>query len=148
MEMSESHILPASRADVWVALNDPDVLRDCIPGCQSLEATDKDTMDASIRVKIGPVQATFHGTVLLSEKVPDESFVINGEGKGGVAGFAKGKAKVTLDDHPDGTQLTYVVTVDIGGKLAQLGSRLITSTSKKLSAQFFDSFAEKFARQD
>lgn len=144
MEISESYVLPAPRSDVWTALNDPVVLRDCIPGCQSLEAVGEDMLDVTVAIKIGPVKATFKGQVELSEKVPPESFLITGEGKGGVVGFAKGSARVTLEDHPEGTLLRYEVVVTIGGKLAQLGSRLITSTSKKLSAQFFDSFAIKF----
>lgn len=148
MEISESHVLPATRDEVWIALNDPEVLRDCIPGCQALDAYEDDKLDATVVIKIGPVKATFQGTVELSEKVPPESFVISGEGKGGVAGFAKGSAKVTLEEHPEGTLLRYEVSVTIGGKLAQLGARLITSTSKKLSAQFFDCFAAKFATSE
>jgi hypothetical protein len=148
VEISESHILPAPREEVWFALNDPEVLRDCIPGCQALDQSGKDQMDATISIKIGPVKATFRGTVELTEKISPDSFVILGEGKGGVAGFAKGTAKVMLDEHPEGTLLRYEVSVAVGGKLAQLGSRLMTSTAKKLSAQFFDCFAEKFLKED
>ncbi|KPQ05126.1 MAG: hypothetical protein HLUCCA12_15915 [Rhodobacteraceae bacterium HLUCCA12] len=148
MEISESHVIPAPREAVWLALNDPDVLKDCIPGCKALEAHDENNLEATVAIKIGPVKATFQGAVELSDKVPPESFVISGEGKGGVAGFAKGSAKVALDEHPEGTLLRYEVSVTIGGKLAQLGARLVTSTSKKLSAQFFECFAERFSDQE
>lgn len=144
MEISESFVVPAPREQVWAALNDPAILKECIPGCQELEAESEDRLNATVTLKIGPVKATFRGTVDLFDKVPPESFVIQGEGKGGVAGFAKGSAKVFLDEHPEGTLLRYEVNVAIGGKLAQLGSRLIMSTSRKLSAQFFDQFAARF----
>lgn len=144
MEISESFVVPAPREQVWAALNDPAILKDCIPGCQELEAESEDRLNATVTLKIGPVKATFRGTVDLCDKIPPESFVIHGEGKGGVAGFAKGSAKVMLDEHPEGTLLRYEVDVAIGGKLAQLGSRLIMSTSRKLSAQFFDRFAARF----
>jgi carbon monoxide dehydrogenase subunit G len=144
MEISESFVVPAPREQVWAALNDPAILEECIPGCQELEAESEDRLNATVTLKIGPVKATFRGTVDLFDKVPPESFVIQGEGKGGVAGFAKGSAKVFLDEHPEGTLLRYEVNVAIGGKLAQLGSRLIMSTSRKLSAQFFDQFAARF----
>jgi len=145
MEISESFVIPAPRDQVWAALNDPAVLRDCIPGCQELEAESEDRLNATVALKIGPVKATFRGTVELSEKIPPESFVIHGEGRGGAAGFAKGSARVFLEDHPEGTLLRYEVDVAIGGKLAQLGSRLIMSTSRKLSTQFFERFAAKFS---
>jgi uncharacterized protein len=148
MQLSEDHILPAPRDDVWAALHDPDVLRDCIPGCTELVAEGDDTLHASVTTKIGPVKATFKGTVTFSEERPPESFVLGGESKGGVAGFAKGQAHIFLDEHPAGTLLRYEVEVKLGGKLAQLGSRLIASTSRKLSAQFFESFAARFQQQD
>lgn len=144
MQLSEEHILSAPRKDVWAALHDPEVLRECIPGCTELEAGDDGTFHASVTTKIGPVKATFKGTVTMSEEQPPESFLLSGEGKGGVAGFAKGHARIHLDEHPEGTLLRYEVEVKLGGKLAQLGSRLIASTSRKLSAQFFDCFAARF----
>ncbi|SDE75745.1 hypothetical protein SAMN04488105_107100 [Salipiger thiooxidans] len=144
MQLSEEYTLPAPRSEVWAALHDTDVLRDCIPGCTELEAEGDDTFHASVTTKIGPVKATFKGTVTMSEEQPPESFVLSGEGKGGVAGFAKGHARIFLDEHPEGTLLRYEVEVKLGGKLAQLGSRLIASTSRKLSAQFFDNFAARF----
>lgn len=143
MEISAHHLLPAPRATVWAMLNDPQVLRACIPGCEALEADSPTHMRATVAVRIGPIKARFAGAVNLVDLNPPASYAIEGEGKGGIAGFAQGRADISLDDHPDGTMLSYTVTVAIGGKIAQLGGRLITSTAKKLSAQFFDSFAAK-----
>lgn len=148
MLLSEEHILPAPREDVWKALHDPEVLRNCIPGCTELVAEGANTLHASVTTRIGPVKATFKGTVTFSEERPPENFVLTGEGKGGVAGFAKGRAHIILDEHPAGTLLRYEVEVKLGGKLAQLGSRLIASTSRKLSAQFFETFAALFQQED
>jgi carbon monoxide dehydrogenase subunit G len=128
---------------VWAALNDPDVLRDCIPGCQSLEMKSPTEMAATVVLKIGPIKATFNGEVTLKNLKPPHSYTIQGEGKGGIAGFAKGGADVTLTPDGDGTVLKYAAKADVGGKIAQLGSRLITSTSKKLAGQFFSTFGEK-----
>ena len=129
---------------VWQALNDPEVLRACIPGCESLEKTSDTELEAVVTLKIGPIKARFNGTVELKNLKPPHSYTIQGEGKGGVAGFAKGGADVTLSkDGPDATILRYEAKADVGGKIAQLGSRLITSTSKKLAGQFFSSFNEK-----
>jgi carbon monoxide dehydrogenase subunit G len=129
---------------VWQALNDPEVLRACIPGCESLEKTSDTELEAVVTLKIGPIKARFNGTVELKNLKPPHSYTIQGEGKGGVAGFAKGGADVTLtEDGPDATILRYEAKADVGGKIAQLGSRLITSTSKKLAGQFFSSFNEK-----
>jgi carbon monoxide dehydrogenase subunit G len=128
---------------VWAALNDPDVLKQCIPGCQSLEVTGPNEMTATVIFKVGPVKATFGGKVTLSDFDPPNSYRISGEGSGGVAGFAKGGALVRLE--PEGanaTVLYYDVDAQIGGKLAQLGARLIDSTAKKLAGEFFKSFAE------
>lgn len=129
---------------VWEALNDPEVLKECIPGCQNLEMNSPTDMTASVVLKIGPIKATFAGEVTLKNLNPPHSYTIAGEGKGGIAGFAKGGADVTLtEDGPDTTVLKYEAKADVGGKIAQLGSRLITSTSKKLAGQFFSSFNEK-----
>ncbi|MET3578475.1 carbon monoxide dehydrogenase subunit G [Mesorhizobium robiniae] len=129
---------------VWEALNDPDVLRQTIPGCQSLEKTSDTEMAATVVLKIGPIKATFNGEVTLKNLNPPHSYTIQGEGKGGIAGFAKGGADVTLtSDGPETTILKYAAKADVGGKIAQLGSRLIESTSKKLAGQFFSSFGEK-----
>ena len=129
---------------VWAALNDPAVLKECIPGCQSLEKTSDNELAATVVLKIGPIKATFNGAVTLKNLNPPKSYTIQGEGKGGIAGFAKGGADVTLtEDGADSTVLKYEAKADVGGKIAQLGSRLIESTSKKLAGQFFSTFNEK-----
>ncbi|MFN3459834.1 MAG: SRPBCC family protein [Oceanibaculum sp.] len=143
MELTGEQRIPAPRQKVWEALNDPDILGQAIPGCQSIEKQGTDKFSATVKAKVGPVSATFGGEVTLSELNPPESYTISGEGKGGAAGFAKGGAKVRLEeDGPDGTILHYTVTANVGGKLAQIGSRLIDSTAKKLSGEFFEKFSE------
>ena len=129
---------------VWEALNNPDLLRESIPGCKSLEMKSPTEMAATVVLKIGPIKATFNGEVTLKNLKPPHAYTIQGEGKGGIAGFAKGGADVTLTaDGPDATVLKYAAKADVGGKIAQLGSRLIESTSKKLAGQFFSTFGEK-----
>ena len=126
---------------VWLALNDPAVLKACIPGCQSLEKKTDTELAATVVLKIGPIKATFAGEVTLKNLNPPHSYTIEGEGKGGIAGFAKGGADVTLsEDGADTTVLKYAAKADVGGKIAQLGSRLSTSTSKKLAGEFFSKF--------
>jgi carbon monoxide dehydrogenase subunit G len=142
MDMSGSHRIPAKRETVWQALNDPDVLRACIPGCESLEKTSDTEMTAAVTSKIGPVKAKFKGEVTLENMNPPESYTIVGEGKGGVAGFAKGSADVKLTEEGDETLLSYEAKAQVGGKLAQLGSRLIDSTAKKMAEEFFTKFSE------
>ena len=128
---------------VWAALNDPEMLKACIPGCQSLEKKSDAELAAVVVLKIGPIKATFAGEVALLNLNPPHSYTISGEGKGGIAGFAKGGADVTLtEDGPNTTILKYTAKADVGGKIAQLGSRLIESTSKKLAGQFFSTFNE------
>ena len=149
MEMSGEHQIPANRTEVWKALNDPIILQASIPGCTELEAIDSQHLKATVSLKICPVSAKFKGEVELSYIIEPESYRISGEGKGGVAGFAKGGANVTLEENDDGTLLKYNVDAKIGGKLAQLGSRLIDSTSKKLAGKFFDNFVKNFeAKED
>lgn len=146
MQMTDSQRIPASRETVWAALNDPEVLKRCIPGCESLEMTSPTEMTASVVLKVGPVKAKFAGKVTLSDLDPPNGYRIAGEGSGGVAGFAKGGATVRLEeDGPGATILHYDVDAQIGGKLAQLGGRLIDSTAKKLAAEFFEKFAEVVA---
>ena len=141
MQMNDSRSVPASRDKVWAALNDPDVLRQCIPGCQTLEMTSPTHMTATVVIKVGPVKATFGGKVSLSDLDPPTSYRITGEGSGGVAGFAKGGAAIRLEAVGDNeTILHYEVDSQIGGKLAQLGARLIDSTAKKLAGEFFAKF--------
>lgn len=146
MKMTDSQRIPAPRGKVWAALNDPEVLKRCIPGCESLEMTSPTDMNATVVVKVGPVKATFKGKVTLSDIDAPNGYRITGEGSGGVAGFAKGGTTVRLeDDGSDATVLHYEVDAQIGGKLAQLGARLIDSTAKKLAGQFFESFAAAVA---
>jgi carbon monoxide dehydrogenase subunit G len=143
MELKGEYRIPAPRERVWAMLNDPNVLRECIPGCESLEGSAAEGFAARVTTKVGPVKATFNGQVTLSNVKPPESYTISGEGKGGVAGFAKGSADVHLAKDGAGTVLTYAVNAQVGGKLAQLGARLIDSTAKKIADQFFSSFAAK-----
>ena len=141
MQMTDSQRIPASREKVWAALNDPQVLKKCIPGCQNLEMSSPTEMTATVVFRVGPVKATFGGKVTLSDLDPPNSYRISGEGSGGVAGFAKGGAAVRLEsESPDVTILHYDVDAQIGGKLAQLGQRLIDSTAKKLAGEFFAAF--------
>ena len=140
MEMSGSRQIAAPREVVWAALNDPEVLKSAIPGCQELTGTPESGFEAIVKQKVGPVSATFQGKVQLTDVVPLTSYTIAGEGKGGAAGFAKGEAAVALADGEDGgTLLSYNVKANVGGKLAQLGSRLIDGFAKKMADGFFDS---------
>lgn len=142
MTMSGEVQLPAARETVWQKLNDPEVLKACIPGCEELERTDENGFRAAAKMKVGPVSARFKGRVTLSELDPPNGYRISGEGEGGVAGFAKGGATVALADKDGGTLLTYNVESQIGGKLAQLGQRLINGSAKKLADEFFSNFAK------
>ncbi len=146
MEMTGERRIPAPRDKVWQALNDPAVLKESLPGCEFIEPAGDNQYNARIALKIGPMYARFSGTVTVSDIDPPNSYTLTGEGQGGVAGFAKGSAKVRLaEDGPDATLLTYNVTAQVGGKIAQLGARLIDSTAKNLSDQFFTRFANRVA---
>ena len=142
MIMNGEVLLPASREVVWERLNDPGVLKECIPGCEELIKSGNNQFQAVAKMKVGPVSARFKGRVTLSDFDPPNSYKISGEGEGGVAGFAKGGATVALADREGGTLLTYNVEAQIGGKLAQLGQRLINGSAKKLADQFFVNFAD------
>jgi carbon monoxide dehydrogenase subunit G len=143
MQMNDSQRIPAAKEKVWAALNDPAILKQCIPGCQSLEMSSATDMTATVVFRVGPVKATFGGKVTLSDLDPPNSYRISGEGSGGVAGFAKGGATVRLEsESPEVTILHYEVGAQIGGKLAQLGQRLIDSTARKLAGEFFAAFGE------
>jgi carbon monoxide dehydrogenase subunit G len=141
MTMTGEVNLPAERPKVWALLNDPEVLKSSIPGCESLEKTGENGFAAVVKTKIGPVSTTFKGKVELTDIVPLVGYTIRGEGEGGVAGFAKGGAKVSLADAPGGTLLHYDVEANVGGKIAQLGSRLIDGVAKNMADKFFTSFA-------
>src|ERR1700751_2877002 len=143
MTMTGEVQLAASREVVWAKLNDPEVLKACIPGCEELNMTSETEFQAVATQKIGPVKARFKGKVHLTDLDPPNGYKISGEGDGGVAGFAKGGATVALPDKDGGTLLTYNVEAQIGGKLAQLGQRLILGSAKKLADQFFDNFAKE-----
>jgi carbon monoxide dehydrogenase subunit G len=145
MEMSGENRIPASQEKVWAALNDPEILKASIPGCQSLEMTSPTSMTATVQAKVGPVKATFKGDVTLSNIDAPNGYTISGEGKGGVAGFAKGGADVRLTPDGDGTILAYKVNAQVGGKLAQIGARLIDATAKQMADQFFKAFAANVA---
>ena len=142
MTMSGEVQLAASRNVVWEKLNDPAVLKSCIPGCEELETTEEGGFRATAKIKVGPVSARFKGKVTLSDLDPPNGYKISGEGEGGVAGFAKGGATVALTDKDGGTLLTYNVEAQIGGKLAQLGQRLINGSAKKIADEFFSNFAK------
>lgn len=140
MEMSGERLIAAPRSEVWAALNDPDVLKACIPGCQEMERAGDNGFAATVKQRVGPVSATFKGEVQLSNIVEGQSYTISGEGKGGAAGFAKGGADVGLEEAEGGTRLIYKVEAKVGGKLAQLGGRLIDGFAKKMADQFFTDF--------
>ena len=143
MDMTGQYRIPAPREQVWAALNDPAMLKASLPGCESLEKVSDHEFAATVIAKVGPVKAKFNGNVTLSNLNPPESYTISGEGKGGAAGFAKGGADVRLTEDGDITVLTYTAKADVGGKLAQLGSRLIDGTAKKMADEFFDNFTQQ-----
>ncbi|WP_306258295.1 carbon monoxide dehydrogenase subunit G [Pararhizobium sp. IMCC21322] len=143
MDMSGEYRIPAPRETVWEAINDPDVLKECIPGCESLEKTSDTEMAAQVTAKVGPIKAKFKGTVTLSDLDPPKSYKIIGEGKGGAVGFAKGGADIFLAEEGNETILTYTAEAQVGGKLAQLGSRLVDGAAKKMADEFFGNLAAK-----
>ncbi|MDM9626170.1 carbon monoxide dehydrogenase subunit G [Rhizobium sp. S152] len=140
MDLIGEERITAPRDIVWAALNDPEVLKQCIPGCQTLELKSPTELTAAVKLKVGPVSATFNGEVTLSNINAPESYTIFGEGKGGIAGFAKGGADVVLKEDGAETILQYAARAQVGGKIAQLGARLVDSTSQKLARQFFSDF--------
>jgi uncharacterized protein len=143
MTMNGECQIPAPQAVVWEKLNDPAVLKACIPGCEELEKTSDTGFQATATIKIGPVKARFKGRVELSDIDPPNGYKISGQGEGGVAGFAKGGADVKLAPKDGGTLLTYAVEAQIGGKLAQLGQRLINGAAKKVADDFFANFVSQ-----
>ncbi len=141
MDMTGEVRLPAPRETVWRALNDPEILKQSIPGCEEIQKLSDTEMTARVAAKVGPVSARFAGKVHLSDLDPPNGYTISGEGQGGVAGFAKGGAQVSLRDDGPGTVLSYKVQAQVGGKLAQIGSRLIDATARKMADDFFTRFA-------
>ncbi|MCS6892469.1 MAG: carbon monoxide dehydrogenase subunit G [Rhodovarius sp.] len=146
MDMTGERLIPAPRERVWAALNDPAVLQAAIPGCEALEKHSDTELTARVALKIGPMAARFTVKVALSDLDPPARYIISGEGQGGAMGFAKGSAEVRLEEHgPQETRLTYAAKAQVGGKMAQLGARLIDATAKQMSDQFFDRFAAQLA---
>lgn len=148
MDMTGSYRIIAPRDTVWAALNDVEVLKACIPGCEEIEQTSPTTMTAKVVQKIGPVKAKFDGAIELLNIDAPKSYTIKGEGQGGVAGFAKGEADVTLIENGNETVLEFTAKANVGGKLARLGSRLIDATAKKLATKFFDNFHDHLTTTD
>ena len=142
MKLTDQREIKAAPETVWAAILDPEVLKECVPGCESMTGSVDEGFEAVVVQKVGPVKARFKGAVTLSDMVENQSCRISGEGKGGPAGFAKGGAVVTLEPIPEGTRLTYDVEAHVGGKLAQLGSRIIDGFAKKMADQFFKRFQE------
>lgn len=143
MDMTGERRIPAPRQIVWDALNNPEVLKASIPGCDSLEQLSENQLKATASIKIGPISAKFGGAVTLADIDPPNGYTISGEGQGGVAGFAKGGAKVALVDDGNATLLSYTVNAQVGGKIAQLGARLIDATAKQMAEAFFDRFSKQ-----
>lgn len=142
MKLTEEIRINAPREKVFAALNDADILRQSIPGCEELEKTSDTSFSAKVRAKIGPVRARFAGDVTLSDINAPESYTLAGQGKGGAAGFARGEAKVQLDEDGGATVLKYDVSATVGGKLAQIGGRLIDSSARSLAGEFFENFSK------
>jgi hypothetical protein len=145
MEMTGEQLIAASQDTTWQALNDLEVLKACIPGCESIVASGDNQFDVALTAKVGPVSAKFKGKLTLADLNPPDSYNLSFEGQGGVAGFAKGSAQVTLSPDGQGTRLAYAVKANVGGKLAQIGSRLIDGAAKKLAEQFFSTFNKQVA---
>jgi carbon monoxide dehydrogenase subunit G len=143
MEMSGEQLIPASQADTWAALNDPEILKACVPGCESIERLADNEYQMLMVARIGPVSAKFKGKLNLSDLKPPHSYAIAFEGQGGAAGFGKGSAQVQLAPGGEGTMLSYQVKANVGGKLAQIGSRLVDAAARKISQDFFNAFNEK-----
>jgi carbon monoxide dehydrogenase subunit G len=145
MDMTGEYRIAAPRQKVWDALNDTEILKQCIPGCETITKHSDTEMSATVRAKVGPVSARFGGKVTISDRDPPNGYKISGEGTGGPAGFAKGGATVKLTDDGDGTKLSYVVEANVGGKLAQIGSRLIDASARQMAENFFAKFAQVVA---
>jgi carbon monoxide dehydrogenase subunit G len=143
MDIKGEFIIPAPRERVFEALNDPEVLKRCIPGCEELHRTSDNTFDAKMSAKIGPVKARFDTAIELSDVNPPLSYTISGQGKGGPAGFGKGSARVSLEAQGEETVLRYDADLQVGGKLAQIGSRLVGGTARKIANDFFSRFADE-----
>ncbi|HEY1609948.1 MAG TPA: carbon monoxide dehydrogenase subunit G [Paraburkholderia sp.] len=142
MEFNGSQTIKAPRSLVWKCLNDPAVLKECVPGCQSFTAESDDEFRATVTVAVGPVKANFKGNLKLSDRIAPQGYRIVGQGEGGIAGFGKMNAEVALTEEGDDTVLSYVAYAEVGGKLAQIGTRLVSSVANKLAATFFQRFTD------
>ncbi len=140
MELQGERLIPASLATTWAALNDPEVLKGCIAGCESLDRIGEDAFQAVVAVRVGPVSARFKGNLKMTDVKSPHSYTIHFDGQGGVAGFGKGSADVSLEEEGDATRLRYVARAQVGGKMAQIGSRLIDATAGKMAEDFFSAF--------
>jgi carbon monoxide dehydrogenase subunit G len=147
MEMTGEQLIPATQADTWAALNDPEILKACIPGCETIEKSGDNEYTVQMTARVGPVSAKFKGKMALSNIQPPNSYAIAFEGQGGVAGFAKGGAEVSLKTEGDSTRLSYKAKANVGGKLAQIGSRLVDAAAAKVAGEFFAAFNEKVGRK-
>jgi carbon monoxide dehydrogenase subunit G len=145
MEMTGERLIPLSQQETWNALNDPDVLKDCIPGCESITRVADDEYDVVMTARVGPVSAKFKGRMKVSDADPPRSYKLAFDGQGGVAGFAKGEATVSLAPEGNGTRLSYAAKSTVGGKLAQVGARLIDGVAKQLAGKFFEAFEKRAA---
>ena len=145
MEMTGEQLIPASQTDTWAALNDPEILKTCVPGCESIDKVGENEYAVLMTARVGPVSAKFKGKLSLADLDPPRSYSLSFEGQGGVAGFGKGSAQVSLAQEAEGTRLSYKVKANVGGKLAQIGSRLIDAAAKKLAGDFFGAFNAKVA---
>jgi uncharacterized protein len=150
MDLNETHILPVPQQVAWEALNDTDILKACIPGCESMEADGENAYNVAMTAAVGPVKAKFKGRMNLIDIDAPHTYTIVFEGQGGAAGFGKGQAKVTLEpgEEADTTQLTYTANAQVGGKLAQIGSRLVDGAARKIAAEFFKRFGEQLTKGD
>jgi carbon monoxide dehydrogenase subunit G len=145
MEMTGEQLIPASQHDTWNALNDPEVLKACVPGCESIEPAGENQYAVQMAARVGPVSAKFKGKLVLSDIQPPHSYAISFDGQGGAAGFGKGAARVRLAPEGEATRLAYEVKANVGGKLAQIGSRLVDAAAKKIAEDFFRNFTERMA---
>lgn len=145
MEMSGEQRIPATQAETWAALNDPEMLKACVPGCESIERVAENEYQVLMVARIGPVSAKFKGKLALADIEPPNSYSLAFEGQGGAAGFGKGSARVQLEPDGEGTLLRYQANANVGGKLAQIGSRLVDSAARKIAQDFFTAFNEKVA---
>jgi carbon monoxide dehydrogenase subunit G len=147
MEMTGEQLIPLPQAATWKALNDPAVLKDCIPGCETITRVSDNEYDLVMTAKVGPVSAKFKGRMTVTDSDPPNAYTLKFEGQGGVAGFAKGEATVKLAPQDSGTRLAYAAKANVGGKLAQVGARLIDGVARQIAEKFFDAFNKRASRK-